>query len=143
MIAETRSYIFRWRSRFRRRRVCWSSLITLKWRIIDVRVVFSLTVTLPFNLNSTEAKLKQRKLNKCHFHVEKKKANSRNCSDMWNDLFCSLPLGISLFAYVCFLSLLKKITSKITVFALQIFVAFLLEVSRTHFFIVKQTNNER
>ena len=27
MIAEPRSYIFRWRSRFRRRRVCWSSLI--------------------------------------------------------------------------------------------------------------------
>jgi len=27
MIAETRSYIFRWRSRFRRRRVCLSSLI--------------------------------------------------------------------------------------------------------------------
>ena len=28
MIAETRSYIFRWRSRFRRRRVCLSSLLT-------------------------------------------------------------------------------------------------------------------
>ena len=28
MIAETRSYIFRWRSRFRRRRVCLSSLMT-------------------------------------------------------------------------------------------------------------------
>ena len=29
MIAETRKYIFRWRSHFRRRRVCQSSLITL------------------------------------------------------------------------------------------------------------------
>ena len=29
MIAETRSYIFRWRSRFRRRRDCLSSLMTL------------------------------------------------------------------------------------------------------------------
>ena len=28
MIAETRSYIFRWRSRFRRRRVCLSSLVS-------------------------------------------------------------------------------------------------------------------
>ena len=28
MIAETRSYIFRWRSRFRRRRVCLSSLLS-------------------------------------------------------------------------------------------------------------------
>ena len=32
MIAETRSYIFRWRSRFRRRRVCLSSLIRPWWR---------------------------------------------------------------------------------------------------------------
>ena len=38
MIAETRSYIFRWRSRFRRRRVCLSSLIAterernVRWR---------------------------------------------------------------------------------------------------------------
>ena len=29
MIAETRSYIFRWRSRFRRRRVCLSSLLSI------------------------------------------------------------------------------------------------------------------
>ena len=29
MIAETRSYIFRWRSRFRRRRVCLSSLLSM------------------------------------------------------------------------------------------------------------------
>ena len=28
MIAEPRSYIFRWRSRFRRHRVCWSSLVS-------------------------------------------------------------------------------------------------------------------
>ena len=32
MIAEKRSYIFRWRSRFRRRRVCLSSLISLTRR---------------------------------------------------------------------------------------------------------------
>ena len=30
MIAETRSYIFRWRSRFRRRRVCLSSLLSVR-----------------------------------------------------------------------------------------------------------------
>ena len=35
MIAETRSYIFRCRSRFRRRRVCLSSLITEYTRITD------------------------------------------------------------------------------------------------------------
>ena len=33
MVAETRSHIFRWRSRFRRRRVCLSSLILLTRRI--------------------------------------------------------------------------------------------------------------
>ena len=32
MIAETRSYVFRWRSRFRRRRVCLSSLLTMTER---------------------------------------------------------------------------------------------------------------
>ena len=32
MIGETRSYIFRWRSRFRRRRVCLSSLVSLEER---------------------------------------------------------------------------------------------------------------
>ena len=32
MIAETRSYVFRWRSRFRRRRVCLSSLFTMTER---------------------------------------------------------------------------------------------------------------
>ena len=31
-IAEPRSYIFRWRSRFRRRRVCLSSLFTRQWK---------------------------------------------------------------------------------------------------------------
>ena len=30
MVAETRSFIFRWRSRFRRRRVCLSSLLRLR-----------------------------------------------------------------------------------------------------------------
>ena len=37
MFAETRSYIFRWRSRFRRRRVCLSSLKSLNE---DVRVSY-------------------------------------------------------------------------------------------------------
>ena len=35
MIAETRSYIFRWRSRFRRRRVCFSSLVSIDDQVIN------------------------------------------------------------------------------------------------------------
>ena len=43
MIAETRSHIFRWRSRFRRRRVCLSSLLRF-WRqreLVEVNLSFS------------------------------------------------------------------------------------------------------
>ena len=38
MIAETRSYIFRWRSRFRRRRVCLSSLMLHNLRLAPVKL---------------------------------------------------------------------------------------------------------
>ena len=39
MVTETRSYIFRWRSRFRRRRVCLSSLLTHSF-IIYLFIIF-------------------------------------------------------------------------------------------------------
>ena len=37
MIAETRSYIFKWRSRFRRRRVCLSSLLNSLWHFMNIQ----------------------------------------------------------------------------------------------------------
>ena len=51
MIPETRSYIFRWRSCFRRRRVCLSSLLPASWKrwnfkLVSLRGHFSLDPTL-------------------------------------------------------------------------------------------------
>ena len=37
MIAETRSYIFKWRSRFRGRRVCLSSLLNSLWHFMNIQ----------------------------------------------------------------------------------------------------------
>ena len=51
MIAERRSYIFRWRSRFRRRRVCLSSLLR-SWRI--TAVYFEINLSLVVRLSQIE-----------------------------------------------------------------------------------------
>ena len=51
MIIETRSYIFRWRSRFRRRRVCWSSLLR-RWR--SIAAYFEINLSLVVRLSQIE-----------------------------------------------------------------------------------------
>ena len=55
MIAETRSYIFRWSSRFRRRRVCLSSLLWLVTVYTKDEVYFHLLGTYGFHVMYTLA----------------------------------------------------------------------------------------
>ena len=72
MIAETRSHIFRWRSRFRRRRVCLSSLILLtgRWQTLLWDKTFAnITIAPGFERdNSTEYNKRTLSLALCSSH---------------------------------------------------------------------------
>ena len=85
IIEETRSCIFRWRSRCRRRRLCLSSLI-----LATFRLQYEDDYEYEFSVLSTRFRFGGRKFSKCACSELKTRTRSRPRTPIWRSLLCFL-----------------------------------------------------